>query len=145
MDIVCDSVETAEEGSSESDITNCSDGSLSSQSDNRTESDVTSGGKTQYTLLDLYSGCGGMSTGLCMGASLSSVKLVTVDMYFEIFSYLLLSFKDVFSNSLSYSFATMQKWALDLNPYACKSLEYNHPETQVCMVKKVHLSLVYLR
>ena len=54
MDIVCDSVETAEEGSSESDITNCSDGSLSSQSDNRTESDVTSGGKTQYTLLDLW-------------------------------------------------------------------------------------------
>ena len=100
MDIVCDSVETAEEGSSESDITNCSDGSLSSQSDNRTESDVTSGGKTQYTLLDLYSGCGGMSTGLCMGASLSSVKLVTVDMYFEILDHVWVSIpiKSTFSS-----------------------------------------------
>ncbi|KAL5856359.1 hypothetical protein ACOSQ3_003817 [Xanthoceras sorbifolium] len=28
-------------------------------------------------LLDLYSGCGAMSTGLCIGASLSGVKLVT--------------------------------------------------------------------
>ncbi|KAH7283945.1 hypothetical protein KP509_34G031800 [Ceratopteris richardii] len=41
-----------------------------------------------------------MSTGLCMGATLSSVRLVA-------------------------------KWALDLNPNACKSLEYNHPETKV--------------
>lgn len=32
----------------------------------------------QCTLLDLYSGCGAMSTGLCMGASISGVKLVTV-------------------------------------------------------------------
>ncbi|KAI8031049.1 DNA (cytosine-5)-methyltransferase 1 [Camellia lanceoleosa] len=30
------------------------------------------------TLLDLYSGCGAMSTGLCLGASISSLKLVTV-------------------------------------------------------------------
>ncbi|KAL5856348.1 hypothetical protein ACOSQ3_003806 [Xanthoceras sorbifolium] len=29
-------------------------------------------------LLDLYSGCGAMSTGLCIGAFLSGVKLVTV-------------------------------------------------------------------
>lgn len=29
-------------------------------------------------LLDLYSGCGGMSTGLCVGAKLSSTNLVTV-------------------------------------------------------------------
>lgn len=29
------------------------------------------------TLLDLYSGCGAMSTGLCLGASLSGLKLVT--------------------------------------------------------------------
>uniref|UniRef100_M4DTL4 DNA (cytosine-5-)-methyltransferase n=1 Tax=Brassica campestris TaxID=3711 RepID=M4DTL4_BRACM len=29
-------------------------------------------------LLDLYSGCGAMSTGLCMGASLSGVKLIKV-------------------------------------------------------------------
>ncbi|CAL5354998.1 unnamed protein product [Camellia sinensis] len=29
------------------------------------------------TLLDLYSGCGAMSTGLCLGASVSGLKLVT--------------------------------------------------------------------
>ncbi|PPS18152.1 hypothetical protein GOBAR_AA02409 [Gossypium barbadense] len=29
------------------------------------------------TLLDLYSGCGGMSTGLCLGAKASSIDLVT--------------------------------------------------------------------
>ncbi|KAF7809603.1 putative DNA (cytosine-5)-methyltransferase CMT1 [Senna tora] len=54
----------------------------------------------QCTLLDLYSGCGAMSTGLCMGASISGVKLVT-------------------------------RWAVDINPHACKSLKLNHPETQV--------------
>ncbi|XP_058768023.1 DNA (cytosine-5)-methyltransferase CMT2-like isoform X1 [Vicia villosa] len=32
--------------------------------------------RTELTLLDLYSGCGGMSTGLCLGANLSSVNLV---------------------------------------------------------------------
>nr|AIU80190.1 chromomethylase [Hevea brasiliensis] len=56
--------------------------------------------KSEMHLLDLYSGCGAMSTGLCMGASLSSVKLVT-------------------------------KWAVDINPNACKSLKINHPETEV--------------
>lgn len=30
------------------------------------------------TLLDLYSGCGAMSTGLCMGAQLSGLNLFTV-------------------------------------------------------------------
>jgi hypothetical protein len=29
-------------------------------------------------LLDLYSGCGAMSTGLCLGANLSGLNLVTV-------------------------------------------------------------------
>ncbi|KAH6760891.1 chromomethylase 2 [Perilla frutescens var. frutescens] len=33
--------------------------------------------KQELALLDLYSGCGGMSTGLCLGAKLSSVNLVT--------------------------------------------------------------------
>ncbi|RDY09025.1 DNA (cytosine-5)-methyltransferase CMT2, partial [Mucuna pruriens] len=33
--------------------------------------------KTELALLDLYSGCGGMSTGLCLGAKASSVNLVT--------------------------------------------------------------------
>lgn len=34
--------------------------------------------KSEMTLLDLYSGCGGMSTGLCIGARRSGVNLVTV-------------------------------------------------------------------
>ncbi|KAA8525105.1 hypothetical protein F0562_007031 [Nyssa sinensis] len=33
--------------------------------------------KAELALLDLYSGCGGMSTGLCLGAKLSNVNLVT--------------------------------------------------------------------
>ncbi|KAJ8430003.1 hypothetical protein Cgig2_008442 [Carnegiea gigantea] len=33
--------------------------------------------KPHMTLLDLYSGCGAMSTGLCIGASLSGTKLIT--------------------------------------------------------------------
>ncbi|KAM7507279.1 hypothetical protein LguiA_017732 [Lonicera macranthoides] len=33
--------------------------------------------KADLALLDLYSGCGGMSTGLCLGAKLSGVNLVT--------------------------------------------------------------------
>ncbi|OIV94876.1 hypothetical protein TanjilG_22073 [Lupinus angustifolius] len=31
----------------------------------------------EWSLLDLYSGCGAMSTGLCFGASISGIKLVT--------------------------------------------------------------------
>lgn len=34
--------------------------------------------KADMALLDLYAGCGGMSTGFCLGAKLSSVNLVTV-------------------------------------------------------------------
>ncbi|ESQ27964.1 hypothetical protein EUTSA_v10018159mg [Eutrema salsugineum] len=33
--------------------------------------------KNEKYLLDLYSGCGAMSTGLCMGASLAGIKLTT--------------------------------------------------------------------
>ncbi|KAJ8427935.1 hypothetical protein Cgig2_023311 [Carnegiea gigantea] len=33
--------------------------------------------KSNMALLDLYSGCGGMSTGLCLGARLAGVNLVT--------------------------------------------------------------------
>ncbi|KAH7835368.1 hypothetical protein Vadar_025504 [Vaccinium darrowii] len=33
--------------------------------------------KAELALLDLYAGCGGMSTGFCLGAKLSSVNLVT--------------------------------------------------------------------
>ncbi|KAL6642585.1 hypothetical protein ACP70R_020766 [Stipagrostis hirtigluma subsp. patula] len=55
---------------------------------------------TTATLLDLYSGCGGMSTGLCLGAALAGLKLET-------------------------------RWAVDLNSFACESLKYNHPQTEV--------------
>ncbi|KAA8549624.1 hypothetical protein F0562_001358 [Nyssa sinensis] len=33
--------------------------------------------KSEMTLLDLYSGCGAMSTGLCLGANMAGVNLVT--------------------------------------------------------------------
>jgi hypothetical protein len=39
----------------------------------------------KVSLLDLYSGCGGMSRGLCLGADLAGVKLETVLFYFIIF------------------------------------------------------------
>lgn len=45
--------------------------------DNDTCSGKNNGSKSELTLLDLYSGCGGMSTGLCFGANLSGVNLVT--------------------------------------------------------------------
>ena len=35
----------------------------------------------EMRLLDLFSGCGAMSTGLCLGANLAGVKLVTVSYY----------------------------------------------------------------
>ena len=38
-------------------------------------------------LLDLYSGCGAMSTGLCLGANLSGLNLVTVSFSFLLFMY----------------------------------------------------------
>eukprot|EP01018_Ginkgo_biloba_P005150 Gb_13672 [translate_table: standard] len=47
-----------------------------SKSDTEVSSMKSQAAKT-VTLLDLYSGCGGMSTGLCFGANLSGVNLVT--------------------------------------------------------------------
>lgn len=51
------------------------------ESENKVDNDTFSGRndgvKSELTLLDLYSGCGGMSTGLCFGANLSGVRLVT--------------------------------------------------------------------
>ncbi|KAL0863101.1 hypothetical protein Bca101_042219 [Brassica carinata] len=38
---------------------------------------ITADQRTDATMLDLYCGCGAMSTGLCMGAQLSGLKLVT--------------------------------------------------------------------
>ncbi|XP_047330828.1 DNA (cytosine-5)-methyltransferase CMT3 [Impatiens glandulifera] len=54
----------------------------------------------ELALLDLFAGCGAMSTGLCLGSNIRGVNLVN-------------------------------KWAIDINKYACESLKYNHPETQV--------------
>lgn len=34
--------------------------------------------KPDLALLDMYSGCGGMSTGLCIGAKACGIDLVTV-------------------------------------------------------------------
>lgn len=51
------------------------------ESENKVDNDTcagkNNGAKSELTLLDLYSGCGGMSTGLCFGANLSGVNLVT--------------------------------------------------------------------
>ncbi|KAL1814165.1 hypothetical protein ACET3Z_024230 [Daucus carota] len=69
-------------------------------SENDANQDEGNKNQKEMNLLDLFSGCGAMSTGLCLGANLSGVKLVT-------------------------------KWAVDLNQYACQSLKYNHPETEV--------------
>ncbi|XP_021898699.1 DNA (cytosine-5)-methyltransferase CMT3 isoform X2 [Carica papaya] len=47
------------------------------KSDNEEVSEVQQLSKRDVTLLDLYSGCGAMSTGLCLGATLSGLNLVT--------------------------------------------------------------------
>ncbi|KAJ7527101.1 hypothetical protein O6H91_16G037000 [Diphasiastrum complanatum] len=47
------------------------------KSDSEASCDRNSVSKYDLSLLDLYAGCGGMSTGLCMGASLAGVNLVT--------------------------------------------------------------------
>ncbi|EOX97070.1 Chromomethylase 1, putative [Theobroma cacao] len=85
--------ETPKRDSDTSSVVSSECGSSECNSNNTTS-------KVERSLLDLYSGCGAMSTGLCMGASLSGVKLVT-------------------------------RWAVDINSYACKSLQWNHPETKV--------------
>ena len=52
--------------------------------------------KPDVALLDLYSGCGAMSTGLCLGGNLSGVNLVTVCC----FTY----FKQLITRNLFHSF-----------------------------------------
>lgn len=61
--------------SSDSTSTVCDESE--NKADNDTWSGKNNGSKSELTLLDLYSGCGGMSTGLCFGANLSGVNLVT--------------------------------------------------------------------
>lgn len=50
----------------------------------------------ESTLLDLYSGCGAMSTGLCLGANSCGVKLITVSFKHLVIFYLLCYFKITF-------------------------------------------------
>ncbi|KAK1386612.1 DNA (Cytosine-5)-methyltransferase CMT3 [Heracleum sosnowskyi] len=80
-------------------VENRSISTISSESDD-IHKDVGSNKPIEMKLLDLFSGCGAMSTGLCLGANMAGVTLVT-------------------------------KWAVDLNKYACESLKYNHPQTEV--------------
>ncbi|XVF45907.1 hypothetical protein PTKIN_Ptkin02bG0245900 [Pterospermum kingtungense] len=68
--------ETLKRESDTSSVVSSECGSSECGSSNIT-SNVQRSDKSQKYLLDLYSGCGAMSTGLCMGASLSGVKLVT--------------------------------------------------------------------
>ncbi|KAG9155955.1 hypothetical protein Leryth_012031 [Lithospermum erythrorhizon] len=53
--------------------------SVSTVSDESTETPeaASSGDKSDLILMDIYSGCGAMSTGLCLGASRGGVKLTT--------------------------------------------------------------------
>ncbi|KAF9615734.1 hypothetical protein IFM89_026149 [Coptis chinensis] len=62
--------------------------------------------ESEMKLLDLYFGCGAMSTGLCLGAATSEVKLVT-------------------------KWAVVEMGTVDLNKDTCKSLKLNHPDTKV--------------
>ncbi|KAL8091319.1 DNA (cytosine-5)-methyltransferase CMT3-like [Apium graveolens] len=98
--VVLDDIQL-EEGSKKpkEQVENRSKSTISSESDD-IQQDVGSKKPVEMKLLDLFSGCGAMSTGLCLGATMSGVTLVT-------------------------------KWAVDLNQYACQSLKYNHPETEV--------------
>lgn len=81
--------------------------------------------KKEKFLLDLYSGCGAMSTGLCMGASLSGIKLTKVFVPLPHFIILLYLCK------IYLALSDFQKWAVDINSFACDSLRLNHPETEV--------------
>ncbi|XP_023643751.1 putative DNA (cytosine-5)-methyltransferase CMT1 isoform X1 [Capsella rubella] len=56
------------------DADSASSSTISSDSDSNC---IVNPPKDEKFLLDLYSGCGAMSTGFCMGASLSGIKLTT--------------------------------------------------------------------
>ncbi|KAL1205566.1 putative DNA (cytosine-5)-methyltransferase CMT1 [Cardamine amara subsp. amara] len=82
------------------DVPTDSEASSSTISSDHDSNRIENPHKNEKFLLDLYSGCGAMSTGLTMGAALSGIKLVT-------------------------------KWAVDINSFACESVKWNHPETEV--------------
>ncbi|KAI3824762.1 hypothetical protein L1987_06233 [Smallanthus sonchifolius] len=54
---------------------NESDSTISSESDSNVA--VKDDKRSEMRMLDLYSGCGAMSTGLCLGANMANVNLVT--------------------------------------------------------------------
>lgn len=66
--------------SESSTISNDNDvnGGAATTSEDEEGSRTTRSQRTDATLLDLYCGCGAMSTGLCMGAQLAGLNLVTV-------------------------------------------------------------------
>ncbi|CAI0418779.1 unnamed protein product [Linum tenue] len=63
---------------SDLETTAATDGGISALPSNISGESVSKSGncKRELVLLDLFSGCGGMSTGLCMGSKLSDVDLV---------------------------------------------------------------------
>ena len=90
------------------------------------------------TLLDLYSGCGGMSTGLCSGAARSGLNLETVIFYLVIcwMVFYFVGFDRICFSLITHLFfwLSLQRWAVDLNSFACQSLKFNHPQTEVWVV-----------
>ena len=64
---------------SESTISSDADDGAATTGDTKLDTgEVNQGKQSEMTLLDLYSGCGAMSTGLCLGANLGGTNLVTV-------------------------------------------------------------------
>ncbi|KAK9096007.1 hypothetical protein Sjap_021504 [Stephania japonica] len=66
-----------ESSSTVSSEASCDMGLNGIKSESQESSVVRKNEKDELSLLDLYSGCGAMSTGLCLGASLSGVNLIT--------------------------------------------------------------------
>ncbi|CAO2837185.1 unnamed protein product [Amaranthus hypochondriacus] len=63
---------------SESTISSDADDGAATTGDTKPDTgEVNQGKQSEMTLLDLYSGCGAMSTGLCLGANLGGTNLVT--------------------------------------------------------------------
>ncbi|XP_014521432.1 putative DNA (cytosine-5)-methyltransferase CMT1 isoform X1 [Vigna radiata var. radiata] len=72
--------ETDKSESDASSTVSSEGGSSDCSNDNPTNGktiEKNSSNSSEWALLDLYSGCGAMSTGLCLGATLAEVKLVT--------------------------------------------------------------------
>ncbi|CAI5939727.1 unnamed protein product [Closterium sp. NIES-65] len=69
-------------------------------------------------MLDMYSGCGAMSTGIEMGGTPRGVTIDTV------------SFEPAQKASAA-DHASDQCWSVDFNAAACESMKYNHPLCQV--------------